>query len=297
MLHDEYEAFLCVVEQQSMNKAAQYLHISQPALSRKIQKLEQQLNVQLFVRSGKKLLLTRLGQICYEQMKVLQAGEQQFLQEIRSYREERHSQLTIGASLTTLQATLPNLITAFNQVHADHEMKVVTGKTHEIVALVQDKKVDIGLIATTIDHPGMQCVPLFADHLELVVPVHHPFTVQPPMISDLNRLPMILFSSGSLYRVLMDELFQRYGIYPQVKMEIDSFEAMIRLVSTFRVATLLPKSYLHQAMLDNNGLTIIELPELTRTIRETSIIYPDERHLNQASRQFVAIARATFHAS
>jgi len=97
--------------------------------------------------------------------------------------------------------------------------------------------------------------------------------------------------------VLMDELFQRYGIFPQVKMEIDSFEAMIRLVSTFRVATLLPKSYMHKMMLEQNGLTIIELPELNRTVRETSLIYLDDEQLNHASKQFVSISRQVFAGS
>jgi DNA-binding transcriptional LysR family regulator len=296
-MNDSYFAFLAIVEQHSMNKAATQLHISQPALSRKIQKLEETLGVRLFQRVGKKLELTRVGQLCYERLKSLQSFEQQFLLDLRMYRDEQQSQITIGASLTTLQSTLPQLIGAFTDIHAHHEIKVVTGKTHEIVTYVREKKVDIGLIATTINQPDTQCVPLFADHLELVVPRSHPFTVTQPTINDLNRLPMILFSSGSLYRVLMDELFQRYGIFPQVKMEIDSFEAMIRLVSTFRVATLLPKSYMHKMMLEQNGLTIIELPELNRTVRETSLIYLDDEQLNHASKQFVSISRQVFAGS
>ncbi len=294
MLNDGYVAFLTIVEQQSMNRAAQHLHISQPALSRKLQKLEQSLDVQLFQRTGKKLTLTRVGHYCYERLKTLQVQEHQLYQDIRMYHDEERSQITLGASLTTLQATLPQLITAFNDIYPNHEIRAVTGKTHEIVNLVREKQVDIGLIATTIEQPGIVCVPLFADHLELVVPENHRFTTGQPTINDLNLLPMILFSTGSLYRVLMDEMFQRYGIFPQVKMEIDSFEAMIRLVSTFRVATLLPKSYMHEKMLANNGLRIIELPELTRTIRETSLIYLDHQQLNHASRQFIAISRAVY---
>ncbi|MDF2661790.1 MAG: transcriptional regulator-like protein, partial [Paenibacillus sp.] len=60
------DAFAAVVEHKSLNRAAQTLNISQPALSRKVAQLEEELGVLLFDRKGKKLELTRLGQICYE---------------------------------------------------------------------------------------------------------------------------------------------------------------------------------------------------------------------------------------
>lgn len=294
MFQDAYDAFLTIVEQQSMNKAAQYLHLSQPALSRKIQKLESSLGVPLFIRTGKKLELTRTGQICYDRLRLLKDQEHQMIRDLQMYRSDQQSQITIGASLTTLQSTLPELITAYTAMQNRHEIKVVTGKTHEMVNLVRERKVDLGLIATTIHQSGIECVPLFGDHLELVVTENHPLTRISPTINDLNQLPMILFSTGSLYRVLMDEMFQRYGIFPQVKMEIDSFEAMIRLVATFRVAALLPKSYLFGSMLSQNGLTVVELPELKHTIRETSLIYLEDEPLNPASLQFLAISKSHF---
>ena len=68
-------------------------------------------------------------------------------------------------------------------------------------------------------------------------------------MKDLNELPMILFSKGTWYRILMDELFNRFSIFPNVQMEIDSFEAIIRLVSTCKTATLLPKSYLREDLI------------------------------------------------
>ena len=60
------DVFAVVVEQVSLNKASQLLNISQPALSRKIMKLEEELGVELFIRKGKRLELTKVGQICYD---------------------------------------------------------------------------------------------------------------------------------------------------------------------------------------------------------------------------------------
>jgi DNA-binding transcriptional LysR family regulator len=285
--------FATVVEQSSLNKAAHILNLSQPALSRKIMKLEESLGIQLFERKGKKLVLTRIGQITYEHALEMRKLHNKFLQVITDYKAPKKSSITIGASLTTLQSTLPDLVALITKNDAETDIKAITGKTHEIVALVMEKKVDIGLVASKIDHPDITCIPLFDDHLSLVIPrAMAPFNPDSiKVMDDLNKLPMILFSQGSWYRILMDELFQRYAVFPEIKMEIDSFEAIIRLVSTCQAATLLPKSYLRPDLLEDNQLISIDMKELKQTTRTTSLIYSDPKSLNAATKQLIENAK------
>lgn len=285
--------FATVVEQSSMNRASKTLNISQPALSRRIVKLEEQLGIQLFERKGKKLILTRMGQISYEYALEMRELQNKFQQRLSDYKTPQKGSITIGASLTTLQSTLPDLITLFTRGGAKTDIKTVTGKTHEIVALVKEKKVDIGLVASKIDHADLTCVPLFDDHLSLVLPsTHHPLLKKAKItMDDLDMLPMILFSQGAWYRILTDDLFQRFGVSPEINMEIDSFEAIIRLVSTCKVATLLPKSYLRQNLLKDNELTVIEMQELKETTRTTSLIYSDEESLSASTRFLIEKAQ------
>ncbi|NOU65802.1 LysR family transcriptional regulator [Paenibacillus sp. LMG 31461] len=286
------EVFAIVVEQVSLNKASQLLNISQPALSRKIMKLEDELGVELFIRKGKRLELTKAGQICYDHALEKRLLERKFKQALHSYKAAGSpSSLTIGASLTTLQSTLPDLITDYLQDYPLTDIKLLTGKTHEIVSLVKDNKVDIGIVASQINATSLHCEPLFDDHLSLVLPSGHPLIDHTEItMQDLNDLPMILFSKGTWYRILMDELFNRFTIFPNVQMEIDSFEAIIRLVSTCKTATLLPKSYLREDLIQNNELILRELQELEQTKRTTSLIYSDHSADNAESMKFVAQA-------
>jgi DNA-binding transcriptional LysR family regulator len=283
------DVFAVVVEQVSLNKASQLLNISQPALSRKMMKLEEELGVELFIRKGKRLELTKAGQICYDHALELRHLERKFKQTLQMYKSAgTHSSITVGASLTTLQATLPDLITHYLQVYPLTEIKLLTGKTHEIVTLVKENKVDIGIVASQINASSLHCEPLFDDHLCLVLPLGHPFIDRAKItMSDLNNLPMILFSKGTWYRILMDELFHRYTILPNVQMEIDSFEAIIRLVSTCKTATLLPKSYLREDLIQNNELILRYLVELEQTKRTTSLIYSDQATDNPESLKFI----------
>lgn len=290
------DIFAIVVEQESLNKASHVLNLSQPALSRKIMALEEELGVKLFDRKGKRLELTRAGHLCYEYAVQARELEKRFLESLGPYAAYTGPKsITFGASLTTLQATLPELLALFTEEYPETDITAITGKTHEIVSLVKENKVDLGLVASGIDHPGLHCEALFNDHLVLVVPAAHPLAGKPEArISDLNELPMILFGKGTWYRILMDELFHRYAAFPVVKMEIDSFEAILRLVTTLRTATLLPQSYLTGSLRENRDWVMIELPELNQTIRTTSLIFTDEAAAMPVVQSLIAKAKRFF---
>lgn len=293
---DHWFAFTKIVELSSLNKASRVLNISQPALSRQIMKLEEELDVKLFSRKGKRLELTRAGEICYEHAVEINAKQDTLMRNLKQFKKvDKHTSFTIGASLTTLQATLPDLLSAYLNEFPLVDVKASTGKTHEIVSMVKEKKVDIGLVASSIEVNGLICEPLFEDHLCLILPAMHPYINKSAhTVDDLQGLPLILFSRGTWYRVLTDEWFQQYGIQPNIKMEIDSFEAIIRLVSSCKTATLLPLSYVRAHLEENNGLIICHVPELEATTRTTSLIFSREAQENEAVNSFIQTARAYF---
>lgn len=110
------------------------------------------------------------------------------MQVIAKYKGDDQIAVTLGASLTTLQTTLPPLVNAFMEKHPTAELKLITGKTHEIVSAVRDKKVDAGIVASSIEETGLRCIPLFDDHLVLVLPRNHPLTDQPMRVWSSCRV-------------------------------------------------------------------------------------------------------------
>ena len=292
--------FVTVIETGSMNRAAMKLGQPQPALSRKLRALEKELGVALFDRTGKKLVLTRAGQIAYEHATRMLAQQKAFQQQMTAFQiVSERGKLTIGASLTTLQATLPELIRTYRSEHPLIDIHAVTGKTHEIVSFVREKKVDLGVVAARVDQPDIVCIPLFEDHLCLVMPsemtiLHKPILRTFQSIHDLEGLPMVLFSSGTWYRVMMDQLFANYRIQPDVHLEIDSFEAILRLVLSCNVAALLPESYVTLQLQSNPDLRIVSIPELEKATRTTSLIYADPTQLSPNTHRFIEHVRAQF---
>jgi DNA-binding transcriptional LysR family regulator len=267
--------FATVVEQTSLNRAAERLNVTQPALSRRIARLEREVGVELFRRIGKRLELTAAGQLTYEFALELRRFHGEYLQRLNAFKSEEATVATIGASLTTLQTTLPGLITAMTEKHPNLEIKAVTGKSHEIATLVKERKVDFGIVASAVeDDPAITSIPLFDDSLMLVLPRTHYILERSHLeMADLNGLPMILFAPGTWYRTMTDELFRQYGLKPDVRMEIDSFEAIVRLLSACRAGTLLPKSYLRPQLLEDNELYVVRIKELELAKRTTSLIH------------------------
>lgn len=293
---ENLEVFAAVVEQKSINRASRLLNVSQPAVSRKIIGLEDSLGVRLFERHGKRLALTHAGRVCYEyavQMRRLKRDMLMAVDKLKDHPAEMT--LTVGASLTTLQSTLPDLIAHYTALFPHADIHVLTGKTHEIISYVREKKVDLGLTASTVDQYGLHCVPLFEDRLCMVLPSGHPLLEKNGLtMADLNGMPMILFSRGTWYRILVDDLFHRFGVFPDVKMEIDSFEAIIRLVPLLRIATFLPLSYLRQQMLTDNDLHLCRIPGLEEAKRTTSLVFSEEASRLASIRTFVDEAKVYF---
>lgn len=287
--------FAEIVEQRSLNRAARRLNVSQPALSRHLRRLEDEVGLKLFDRIGKRLHLTPAGELLYRFAQEERRLERRYRQAFGELGAISRNTFTIGASLTTLQSTLPDLIAAFTRVEPNTDITAVTGKTHEIVAMVKERKVDVGLVASRIDEPSLACVPLFDDHLSLVVSRHHPLALKGTLrLDDVRNLPMILFSKGTWYRILTDDWFKRYGVEPVIKMEIDSFEAILRLLDSCHAGTLLPKSYLRPVLLEDNELVKLDLDELKQTVRTTSLICLEGNDGKEAVERFVALARQQY---
>ncbi|MCM3785907.1 LysR family transcriptional regulator [Neobacillus mesonae] len=293
-MYEEMQAFAAVVEHSSLNQASKLLNLSQPALSRKIAKLEDELGVSLFNRVGKRLELTSIGRLTYDFAIEQQQQQLKFLQTLAQFKDDTDSAITLGASLTTLQTTLPPLITAFMDNHPHAEIKLVTGKTHEIVSSIRDKQADVGIVASSINEPGLNCLPLFDDHLELVVATTHSLNGKASKMEDLQKMPMITFSKGTWYRKLTDDLFHRSGVMPDIRMEIDSFEAIVRLLPTCNLAALLPKSYLRPQLLADNDLVTVHIPELRQTRRTTCMIYGQKEELSATAKQWIHEIREFF---
>jgi len=142
-----YRIFNTVAETGNLSKAAKALYISQPAISRAVSKLEQTLSVKLFIRGSRGVSLTEEGKLLYEHTKsafdALRRGEEN----LRRIQSLGAATLRIGVSTTLCKHLLMPQLQAFIQEHPHIKINICCHSTGEIMELLEDNKIDIGLIS------------------------------------------------------------------------------------------------------------------------------------------------------
>ncbi|MFI3295994.1 MAG: LysR family transcriptional regulator [Rikenellaceae bacterium] len=124
--------FLSVTSNLSFTKAALELNISQPAISKHISELESQYGVQLFVREGNKIKLTKNGELFLEHAKAINAKYKELEFEMNLVSQNDKGELTIGASTTIAQYVLPSIISKFMSRFPQIKLSLVTGNSQQI---------------------------------------------------------------------------------------------------------------------------------------------------------------------
>jgi LysR family transcriptional regulator, low CO2-responsive transcriptional regulator len=166
----QFEVFLAITRAGSFHRAAETLHLSQPALSQHVRELETALGARLFDRLARRVAPTDAGRVLAEHVTrlfVTLADARQAIQDLQGL--ERGS-LTIGASSTPGIYVLPRLLGAFRQQYPGIELTLRLGNSEGIERLVRASELDLGLVGGHQTCPGAACLDAgLPDELWLVV--------------------------------------------------------------------------------------------------------------------------------
>jgi len=211
----------------NLTAAAEVLFTSQPALSKQIRELEEELGVQLFVRHGKRYTqLTEAGeQILAAAERVL--DETAALRKISEQFAAGHSgTLSIAATHTQARYVLPTVLARFRAEFPAMQFKLLQGNPQQVAEFVVHGDATFGLATETLDeHPSLDTRPAYAWRHCLIVPVGHPLADSgvAPSLSQLADEPLITYSREFAGRRGIDAAFTRVGLAPRVVLEaIDS---------------------------------------------------------------------------
>lgn len=243
MLLSQVEGFVEVVRQGRLSRAAEFLFVSQPALTERIQALEAELGAPLFRRARAGMLLTEAGRafLPYAEraLEALDGGAAL----VAGLERGLAGELTIGAAPAVSTYVLPELLMRFTAGHPDVRLLVRTGHSEEIVELVARGEVQLGLVRELREprDPRLASRPLYADELVLVTPPDHPFAVAGAVdIGRMAEVRLVLFDRTSSYYELTNALFRRAGVAPRGVVELDNIEAAKKMVGHGLGVALLP---------------------------------------------------------
>lgn len=211
----------------NLTAAAEVLHTSQPALSKQIRELEDELGVQIFVRHGKRYTaLTEAGQ------KILEAAER-VLDEAAALRKvgEQYAAghggtLSIAATHTQARYALPTVLARFRAEFPTMQFKLLQGNPAQVAEYVVHGDATFGLATETLDdHPSLDTRPAYSWRHCVIVPVGHPLALAAtaPTVEQLAAEPLITYTPQFTGRRGIDAAFARHALVPNVVLEaIDS---------------------------------------------------------------------------
>lgn len=218
------KVFRTVAQQLSFRKAAEHLFLTQPAVTLQIKALEDDLGVRLFERAPNGVSLTQQGSLLLRYAQEAAALVAEAEQKLASRDGKMLGELVIGVSTTIAQYVLPRLIGAFLAEHPRVHLLLHSGNTEEIVRLLLDGKVSIGLIEGPARYRQVRTEPFMEDEMVLIAPADSEFD---RLTRDqLLSATLLMREQGSGSRRVVETALEKAGF------TLKSFKSVMNLDST-----------------------------------------------------------------
>ena len=244
---DQLRILKAIAAQGSFKKAADFLYVTQPAVSLQIQNLEKQLEITIFDRGGRKALLTEAGRLLLEYCERILNQCDEACKAIEDLNSLKGGTLVIGASQTTGTYLMPRMIGLFRQKYPDVSVQLQVHSTRRTGWSVANGQIDLAIIGGQLPSDLenlLQVIPYATDELALVLPSKHQLSNKKELLKeDLYKLNFVTLDSQSTTRKVVDKLLQDSGLDIQrlkIEMELNSLEAIKNAVQSGLGASFLP---------------------------------------------------------
>jgi DNA-binding transcriptional LysR family regulator len=235
--------FRAVVRENGVTRAAAKLNRVQSNVTMRIKQLEQQLGAELFVREGRRLVLTPAGRtlLPYAERLLALADEAR-----HALREDRpRGRLALGAMESTAATRLPRVLAAYHQRWPEVELELNTATTGCLIDRVRQFEIDAALVATPPDASALsadfESVPVFEEELVMVTPRGHRAI---RAANDVALSTLIAFERGCAYRSYIERWYANHGLRPARTIEMGSYHAIIACVAAGAGVAVAPRSVL-----------------------------------------------------
>jgi len=221
------KVFRSVCDCLSFRRAAEELHLSQPAVTQQIKALEDELSTRLLDRTGGRVVLTPAGRILKKRANEIAELAALTQEELASLNGEHHGLLRAGSSTSIAQYVLPRMLGRFKHEHPKVKLQIRSGNTEQVVEW---------LIEGPALRKDVRVEPFMEDELVLLYPANHPWKNRATLtVRDLKDAPFLLRERGSGTRRVLEAALEKAGLKVnelEVVMELDSSEAIISSVES-----------------------------------------------------------------
>ena len=263
----ELQAFIAVAEKSSFRAAAQSLFLSQPALSRRIDKLERDLKCQLLERTTRRVSLTDAGRQLLTHAHAVMEELERAYQGLEAKAAVRTGKVTIACVPSVANHVLPSVLKDFAKANPAVRVKVIDESAQVVMDSVISGHADFGLNFLGSQEAELDFTPIRAERYVVVVTGNHPLARRKTVAwRSLESETLVSVSSTSGNRLLIDSAFSKMSKRPSIQYEINHVTGAINLVAAGLGIAIVPglalDSQLYPGLI---GIPLVD-PAITRTL-------------------------------
>lgn len=283
---------LAVAEHKNFTLAAEKCFVTQPTLSMQIQKLEEELKIQIFDRTKKPIQLTEIGEKIVNQAKNIVNEAGRITDIVEQQKGYIGGEFKIGIIPTIMPTLLPMFLNNFIKKYPKVNLIIEEHNTQEIINRLKNGHLDCAIAATPLEEETIKEIVLYYEPFVAYIPnPNFEFNKNEIEIEDLDLDKILLLQDGHCFRDGILNLCKNKGLFIDSHFQIESgsFETLIKLADEGLGTTLLP--YLHTLDLNEKNKTKLKYFKNPQPAREVSLIYPKNElkiHIIDALRATIA---------
>lgn len=221
------QVFVAVCDKKNFSRAAESLHMTQPAVSQYIKQFENEIGTRLLERNNKKVELTKAGEVVLHHVKEMLAVYSRMKILVDDLMQKAVGPIAIGASYTFGEYVLPGILANLQQKFPEIEPAVFIGNTKNVTDRTASRQLDIGIVEGEVENKKLKVEKLADDRMMVVVPSGHPLAER--RISSLQALQdetWIVREEGSGTREMTEKMFAERGFHPKKRMSFGSTQVI-----------------------------------------------------------------------
>ncbi len=272
--------FEAVARHSHVTRAAAELHIAQPALSKQISQLEQELGIALFDRVGRNVRLTEAGEALLPHARAVMAQVDAARAEMAERIGLRRGRAAVGTPPTVGMQLLPPVLAAFNRQYPGIELRFHEAGVQTLLDLLETGLIDVAAVTLPVEDEHLTVVPLFTEEMVVAVWREHALTARETVaIADLREEPWVLSPQNYELREATLSACQKAGFVPRVVLDGGETDTLLRFVAAGIGVALVPRLAVQNAP-DLVALRVTD-QDLTRTL---GIVWRGDRVASPAAR-------------
>jgi LysR family nitrogen assimilation transcriptional regulator len=279
----QLKTLIHVAELGSLSKAADRLHIAQPALSRQIRLLEKELGVQLFDRHGRGMMITDAGREVLSHATRVMTELELIRSAVSVAPPSYHGTVMVGMTPTVAEIVTVPLVRKIKELHPHLGLRFSSAFTGHLLDWLQRGELDIAVSYDPAPLPSLRIIPIMMENLLVVSAGKKRLKLSRSVpFASLADEKLILPSPRHGLRAIMEGCARRAGIALRATIEADSFSAMIDLVRSGFGSTVLPLAPIHK-LVECGALCAAPLTDPAPE-RKLVVVYPADRAVSPSAR-------------